>query len=134
MIFVVNLSVPVYRDVRSPYGSRTPVNQITYAYQNAPHTGVGEAEPANLWDDLWVCPVLEAGFTSSNWLDITEADVPVDALCRKHNTTAIQEPGARRAYLFAQRPSRPAIQRVPVDSEVSDGDCGVGSFHQVCLG
>ena len=97
--------------------------------QNAPHTAVGEAEPAYLWDDRRVCPVLNVGFTSFNWLDITEADVPVDALCGKYNTTAIQEPGARRAYLLAQRPSRPAIQGVQVDPEVSDCDCRVGGFH-----
>jgi hypothetical protein len=66
---------------------------------------------------------------ATNWLDITEADVLVDALCRKHNTTAIQKPRARRTDLLAKGPSRPAIQGVPVDSEVSDGDCGVGRIH-----
>ena len=63
----------------------------------------GDVQPANLWDNCWVCPVLEIGFPPANWLDLTEADVPVDALCRKHNTTAVQEPGARRTDLLAQR-------------------------------
>ena len=66
---------------------------------------------------------------ATNWLDITEADVPVDALCRKYNTTAIQEPSTRRTDLLAKRPSRPASQGVQVDPEVSDGDCGVGRVH-----
>lgn len=117
----------------SPYVSPTPVNQRTHPCQNASHTGVGEAEPADIWDDCWVCTVLEVGITSTNWLDLTEADVPVDALCRKHNTTAVQELGARRTDLLAQRSSRPAIQGVQVDPEVSDGDCEVGRFHRVCL-
>ena len=99
MIFVVNLRVPVYGDVRSPYVSSTPINQRTHPCQNASHTGVGEAEPADIWDDCWVCTVLEVGITSTNWLDLTEADVPVDALCRKHNTTTVQELGARRTQL-----------------------------------
>ena len=90
---------------RSPYARLTPANQRTHPCQNASHTGVGETEPANLWDKCRVRPVLEVGFTSANWLDITEADVPVDALCRKHNTTALQEPGARRNDLLAQRSS-----------------------------
>ena len=108
---------------RSPYVSPTPVNQRTHPCQNASHTGVGEAEPANLWVHRWVCPVLEVGIPSANWLDITEADVLVDALCRKHNTTALQEPRAGRTDLLAKRPSRPAIQSVSIDSEISDGDC-----------
>ncbi len=120
LIFVVNLRVPIYVE---PYDSPTPFNQRANPYQYASHTGVGAAQPANLWHECWVCPVLEVGIASANWLNFTEADVPIDDLCRIYNTTALQALGARRTDLLAQRPSRPAVQRVPVDFKVSDGDC-----------